>query len=131
MAASHIPLVTFLVRDYAEASNWFQSALGFSVLEDTDMGEGKRWVVVGPASGHGVKLLLALAATPEQQAHVGKAAGGRVAYFLYTVEFDTMAARMRGTGVEFLETPRHEPYGTVAVFADLYGNKWDLLQPIG
>lgn len=129
MAASHIPLVTFLVRDYAEASNWFQSALGFSMLEDMDMGKGKRWVVVGPSSGRGVKLLLALAATPEQQAQVGKAAGGRVAYFLHTDDFAAMATRMRAQGVEFLEAPRHEPYGMVAVFADLYGNKWDLLQP--
>ena len=119
---SHIALVTYLVRDYDEAAAWFTTALGFTLFENTDMGAGKRWVVVGPASEKGARFLLAKAAAPEQSAQIGQAAGGRVAFFLHTDDFQ------RDAKVNFLESPRHEAYGTVAVFEDLYGNRWDLLQ---
>ena len=125
----HIALITYLVHDYDEAIAWFQNALAFKLFEDTYMGGGKRWVVVGPDSASGARFLLAEAAGPEQSAYVGKAAGGRVAYFLHTDNFKQDEATMARAGVQFLERPRHEAYGTVAVFEDLYGNRWDLLQP--
>lgn len=118
--------VTYLVRDYDEAIAWFTSVLDFKLIENTDMGGGKRWVVLDAG---GVRLLLAKAAGPEQSASIGKAAGGRVAYFLNTENFAREHARMLAAGVNFKEAPRHEPYGTVAVFEDLYGNGWDLIEP--
>lgn len=124
-----IALITYLVREYAEATIWFKNALGFKVFEDTDMGGGKRWVVVGPDTSMGARFLLARAVTPEQTAQIGNAAGGRVAFFLHTNNFQDDQKFMLQAGVKFLEAPRHEPYGTVAVFEDLYGNRWDLLQP--
>ena len=93
------------------------------------MGDGKRWVVMGPDSERGARFLLARAANPEQAAAVGKAAGGRVAYFLHTDDFARDHAKMLAAAVPFIESPRRESYGTVAVFEDLYGNRWDLLQP--
>ena len=126
---SHIALITYLVRDYDEAIAWFATALGFTLFENTDMGAGKRWVVVGPTSEKGARFLLAKAATPEQSAQIGQAAGGRVAFFLHSDDFQSDEARMCAANVKFLESPRHEAYGTVAVFEDLYGNRWDLLQP--
>ena len=125
----HIALITYLVREYAEAIAWFQNALGFKLFEDTDMGDGKRWVVIGPDTNSGARFLLAKESTPEQSAHIGNAAGGRVAFFLHTDDFQGMQKSMLKAGVKFLEAPRHEPYGIVAVFEDLYGNRWDLLQP--
>ena len=125
----HIALITYLVREYAEAITWFQNALGFKLFEDTDMGDGKRWVVIGPDTNSGARFLLAKADTPEQSAQIGKAAGGRVAFFLHTDDFQAEHKSMLKAGVKFLEAPRQEPYGTVAVFEDLYGNRWDLLQP--
>ncbi|MDM7956927.1 MAG: VOC family protein [Blastomonas sp.] len=116
----------YLVRDYDEAIDWFVRALDWRVVEDTDMGGGKRWVRVGAADGG--ELLLARAATPDQIAAVGKAAGGRVAYFVHTGDFDRDHARMLAVGVKFAEAPRDEAYGRVAVFADLYGNRWDLIE---
>ena len=124
-----IALVTYLVRNYDEAIAWFSKALNFRLFEDTDMGAGKRWVVMGPDEDSGARFLLAEAATSEQAAHIGKAAGGRVAFFLHTDDFAHDEKRMHEAGVSFLETPRHESYGTVAVFEDLYGNRWDLLEP--
>ena len=124
-----IALITYLVREYAEATVWFQNALGFKVFEDTDMGGGKRWVVVGPDTPQGARFLLAKATTPEQIAATGMAAGGRVAFFLHTDDFHGEHRSMLKAGVKFLEAPRQEPYGTVAVFEDLYGNRWDLIQP--
>lgn len=118
--------VTYLVREYDEAIDFFTRVLGFSLLEDTPLGS-KRWVLVGPRVG-GVSLLLARAATPEQEAQVGKAAGGRVAFFLHTDDFAADHAAMKWKGVQFIEEPRHEVYGTVVVFLDLYGNKWDLVE---
>ncbi len=118
--------ITYLVRDYDEAISWFTSALEFLLIEDSDMGNGKRWVLFDAA---GVRLLLSKADGPEQIASIGKAAGGRVAYFLNTDNFVRDHARMLTAGVKFKEQPRHEPYGTVAVFEDLYGNGWDLIEP--
>ena len=123
---TRIAHLTYLVRDYDEAIAWFTRVLGFALVEDTDLGGGKRWVLAGPARG--VRLLLAKAATPEQAAHVGKQGGGRVFLFLQTDDFARDHAAFAARGVRFLEAPRHEPYGTVAVFEDLYGNKWDLIE---
>ncbi|MGA0601598.1 VOC family protein [Caulobacter sp. KR2-114] len=122
--------VTFLVRDYDEAIAFFTDALGFALTADTDMGGGKRWVSVAPtADGSGAGLVLARASGPEQEAAVGRQGGGRVLLFLHTDDFARDHARMTAYGVRFLEAPRREPYGVVAVFEDLYGNRWDLLEP--
>jgi catechol 2,3-dioxygenase-like lactoylglutathione lyase family enzyme len=118
--------LTYLVREYDEAIAWFTRMLGFTLVEDTDLGNGKHWVLVGP--GEGVRLLLARAATPEQAAHIGKQGGGRVFLFLQTDDFVRDHAAFVARGVRFLEAPRQEAYGTVAVFEDLYGNKWDLIE---
>jgi catechol 2,3-dioxygenase-like lactoylglutathione lyase family enzyme len=123
-----ITLVTLVVRDYDEALAFFVDALGFVVVEDTPLGGGKRWVVVAPPGSQGASLLLAQAAIPEQAAHVGNQTGGRVAFFLHTDDFWRDYQHMQAHGVTFAEEPRHEPYGTVVVFYDLYGNKWDLVQ---
>ncbi|MGW7053045.1 VOC family protein [Streptomyces sp. NPDC054887] len=126
----HIALVTLVVRDYDEAVAFYTGALGFELVEDSDRGDGSRWVVVrppGPDGGTG--LLLARAKDDEQLARVGGQTGGRVGFFLHTEDFARDHARMAAADVRFLEEPRHEPYGTVAVFEDLYGNRWDLLQP--
>lgn len=122
--------VTLLVREYDEAIAFYTQVLGFTLVDDLDQGGGKRWVMVTPpGSGpDGVRLLLAKAATPEQVARVGDQAGGRVFLFLHSGDFARDHAAMLARGVRFLEEPRHEAYGSVAVFADLYGNKWDLLQ---
>lgn len=121
--------VTFLVRDYDEAIAFFTDALRFTLVEDTPLGEGKRWVRIAPAASGETALLLAKADTEEQLGHVGSQTGGRVAFFLHTRNFWDDYHHMQARGVQFLESPRQEPYGTVAVFRDLYGNKWDLLQP--
>jgi catechol 2,3-dioxygenase-like lactoylglutathione lyase family enzyme len=121
--------VSFLVRDYDEAIAYFIGALGFTLLEDVARGGGKRWVRVAPPGGSGCALLLARAAGAEQVAAIGRQAGGRVFLFLETADFDADHAALRSRGVKFLEEPRVESYGKVAVFSDLYGNKWDLLEP--
>jgi catechol 2,3-dioxygenase-like lactoylglutathione lyase family enzyme len=121
--------VTFLVRDYDEAIAFFTTALGFVVAEDRAMGGGKRWVVVAPAGPNGTRLLLARAANADQEAAVGRQGGGRVFLFLHTDDFRRDHDRMKARDVKFAEEPRTEAYGTVAVFFDLYGNKWDLLEP--
>jgi catechol 2,3-dioxygenase-like lactoylglutathione lyase family enzyme len=123
-----IERVALLVRDYDEAIAYYTGRLGFVLIEDTPRGDGKRWVVVAPPGSTGTAVLLARAATPEQAARVGDQAGGRVFLFLGTDDFwrDYHALRLRG--VTFAEEPRREAYGTVAVFVDLYGNRWDLLQ---
>jgi catechol 2,3-dioxygenase-like lactoylglutathione lyase family enzyme len=119
-------LVTLVVRDYDEAIAFYVDALGFELAEDTPLGGGKRWVVVRPGGGAG--LLLARAATPAQEARVGDQTGGRVGLFLSTDDFEGDHRRMRAAGVVFEEAPRAEPYGRVAVFRDLYGNRWDLIE---
>ena len=120
--------LSLLVREYDEAIAFFTQALGFVLLEDTPLDNGKRWVRVGPAGGGGAALLLAKASTPEQQARIGDQTGGRVFLFLDTHDFWRDYRRLQAYNVTFLEEPREEPYGTVVVFLDLYGNKWDLVQ---
>ncbi|HXR32866.1 MAG TPA: VOC family protein [Verrucomicrobiae bacterium] len=120
--------VTLLVREYEEALTFFTEALGFRVIEDTPLSGGKRWLVVAPPGSSGTSLLLAQADTPEQIQQVGKQGGSRVFLFLQTDDFWRDYRLMQASDVKFLEAPRHESYGMVAVFQDLYGNKWDLLQ---
>lgn len=125
-----IALVTLVVDDYDEAIRFYTEALGFRLAEDAPRPDGSRWVVVEPGTpGIGLGLLLARAKGEAQAARVGSQTGGRVGFFLHTEDFAGDHARMTAAGVTFLEDPRHEPYGTVAVFEDLYGNRWDLLQP--
>jgi catechol 2,3-dioxygenase-like lactoylglutathione lyase family enzyme len=128
---AHIGSVALVVRDYDEAIAFYVGAVGFALIEDTDLGDGKRWVLVAPPGG-GVGsacLLLAEAADAEERSRIGNQTGGRVALFLHTEDFAGDHARMLSAGVTFLEEPRHEAYGTVAVFEDLYGNRWDLIEP--
>ncbi|NJP52018.1 VOC family protein [Streptomyces sp. SBST2-5] len=126
----HVALVTLVVDDYDEAIRFYTGALGFRLVEDTPRGDGSRWVVVAPGGeGAGTGLLLARAQGERQRARIGDQTGGRVGFFLHTDDFARDHARMTEAGVVFLEEARHEPYGTVAVFQDLYGNHWDLLQP--
>lgn len=120
--------MTLLVRDYGEAIAWFTGALGFTLVQDSDLGDGKRWVLVAPDASQGPCLLLARATTPAQVSRIGDQTGGRVALFLHTDHFARDHATMAARGVRFLEQPRLEAYGTVAVFEDLYGNRWDLLE---
>jgi catechol 2,3-dioxygenase-like lactoylglutathione lyase family enzyme len=117
-----------VVRDYDEALAWYTRHLGFDLIEDTALSDGKRWVVVRPPAG-GTGLLLAEAATPHQESRIGDQTGGRVFLFLHTDDFRRDYEQMRTSGVHFVGEPRQEPYGTVAVFEDLYGNRWDLLEP--
>lgn len=126
--ARHLALISLLVANYDEAIDFYVGTLVFELVEDTAMGPGKRWVVVSPGDG-GCRLLLAKAADDVQSAVVGGQGGGRVWLFLHTDDFAADHARMSAAGVRFLEAPRHEAYGSVAVFEDLYGNRWDLLQP--
>jgi catechol 2,3-dioxygenase-like lactoylglutathione lyase family enzyme len=120
-------LVALLVRDYDEAIAFFVGSLGFALLEDTRIDEQKRWVVVAPPGPPGVGLLLARAGTAEQRARVGDQTGGRVGFFLQTEDFERDFERLTAAGVTFEESPRRESYGRVAVFRDLYGNRWDLV----
>ncbi|MBB1260251.1 VOC family protein [Streptomyces alkaliterrae] len=125
---AYIGLVTVVVRDYDEAIAFYVDVLGFRLLEDTRLEEGKRWVVVAPPGARETGVLLARAATDTQVGRVGDQTGGRVGWFLNTDAFERDHARLCAAGVVFEEEPRHEPYGTVAVFRDLYGNRWDLVQ---
>jgi catechol 2,3-dioxygenase-like lactoylglutathione lyase family enzyme len=125
--SARIAQMALLVRDYDEAIRFFERALGFVLLEDSPRENGKRWVRIGPAGDGGAALLLARAATPEQERAIGNQSGGRVFLFLETDDFARDYARMRAAGVRFMEEPRGEDYGTVVVFLDLYGNKWDLI----
>ena len=129
--ALSIASLTLVVRDYDEAIAFFTDALRFTLVEDTPLGGGKRWVVVAPAASTGASLLLAKAATPEQLSRVGDQTGGRVFLFLHTDDFWADYNHMHSRGVRFIEQPRHESYGLVVVFLDLYGNKWDLVQRSG
>jgi catechol 2,3-dioxygenase-like lactoylglutathione lyase family enzyme len=127
---AHLGAVSLLVRDYDEAIAFFVGALGFDLSEDTDMGGGKRWVRVTPQGGQ-TSLLLAKATTDEQRAAIGRQAGGRVWLFLETDDLMRDHAAWTAAGVRFREAPRHETYGKVVVFEDLYGNAWDLIEPMG
>ncbi|MDX6315280.1 MAG: hypothetical protein QOF44_4744 [Streptomyces sp.] len=124
-----IALVTLVVNDYDEAIAFYTGALGFDLLDDEPRPDGSRWVVVRPPGGDGSGLLLARAKDDAQRDRVGDQTGGRVGFFLHTEDFAGDYARMRAAGVTFLEEPRHETYGSVVVFQDLYGNRWDLLEP--
>ncbi|WP_297103445.1 VOC family protein [uncultured Devosia sp.] len=124
-----IATIALVVADYEEAIAFYCDTVGFTLLEDTPLAPGKRWVVLAPPGGDGARLLLAKADGPDQEAVIGKQTGGRVMLFLQTDDFDRDHARMQANGVRFLEEPRREAYGTVAVFVDLYGNKWDLIEP--
>lgn len=123
-----LTLTSLLVADYDPAIAFFVDVLGFELREDTALGDGKRWVVVAP-SGNGSGLLLARAVGDEQVSAVGNQSGGRVFLFLETDDFARDYHAYTQRGVRFVEQPRHEPYGIVAVFEDLYGNRWDLIQP--
>jgi catechol 2,3-dioxygenase-like lactoylglutathione lyase family enzyme len=121
--------VALLVRDYDDAIAYFTGKLGWLLLEDTPVTATKRWVRVVPSAGAGSGLLLARAVGPEQEAAVGRQGGGRVFGFVHTDDFRADHRSMVARGVRFEEPPREEPYGTVAVFRDLYGNRWDLIGP--
>lgn len=123
-----IGALTLVVPDYEEAVRFYTRALGFALVEDSDLGEGKRWVLVAPPGSTETRLLLAKAATPEQRAAIGHQTGGRVFLFLHTDDFDRDYAAFRAHGVTFREAPRDEPYGKVAVFEDPFGNAWDLIE---
>ena len=123
-----LTLTALLVKDYDDAIAFFVGKLGFEVTEDTQLSADKRWVVVAPRGGDG-SLLLARATDDRQRAAIGEQSGGRVFLFLETDDFARDHADYSAKGVTFVEEPRHEPYGTVAVFMDLYGNRWDLIQP--
>lgn len=119
--------VALIVRDYDEAIAFFTEKLGFELVAD-EPEQGKRWVLVAPPGSTGTSLLLARAATPEQERFVGNQAGGRVFLFLETDDFDRDHDAMTAAGIRFVREPKHAPYGKVAVFEDLYGNLWDLVQ---
>jgi catechol 2,3-dioxygenase-like lactoylglutathione lyase family enzyme len=122
-------LVALVVRDYDEAIRFFVGTLGFTLVEDTYQPEqDKRWVVVAPAGPGDAQLLLARAVTPEQESRIGNQTGGRVFLFLYTDDFWRDYNAYTAKGVTFVRPPTEAPYGTVAVFLDLYGNRWDLVQ---
>lgn len=124
-----VATMTLLVRDYDEAIAWYRTRLGFLVYEDSDLGEGRRWVVVCGNQPGGARLLLAKAKNAAEDARIGDQTGGRVMMFVETDDIDRDHARMSERGVVFRETPRRERYGTVAVFEDLYGNLIDLIEP--
>ncbi|OJF90512.1 VOC family protein [Pararhizobium antarcticum] len=126
-----IARITLVVPDYDLAIAFYCGSLGFDLLDDTDMGGGKRWVVVRPRGASETALLIAKADGTAQEAAIGNQTGGRVGFFLFTDDFARDHQAMLEKAVSFLEAPRHEPYGTVAVFADPFGNRWDLLQPAG
>jgi catechol 2,3-dioxygenase-like lactoylglutathione lyase family enzyme len=125
---SHLGMITVVVDDYDSAIDYYTTALGFTLVEDTKMSEVKRWVVVAPDANQGAALLLAQAASPEQSAAIGNQSGGRVMFFLYTDNFDRDYAHMAKHDVDFTEEPRQEEFGKVVVFADKYGNKWDFIE---
>jgi catechol 2,3-dioxygenase-like lactoylglutathione lyase family enzyme len=129
MVTNALVAVTLVVRDYDEAIEYFTGRLGFTLVEDSPLPDGKRWVMVAPDGSPGLRVLLARASTPSQEDAIGRQTGGRVSFFLHTSDFERAHRQMCERGVTFLEAPRREPYGTVAVFADLYGNRWDLIEP--
>jgi len=128
VSAKRLAMVTLVVRNYDEAIDFYTRVMRFRLVEDTPLSANKRWVVVAPDEG--AALLLAQAASSEQEAAIGHQTGGRVFLFLHTDDIDADIAHLRAHGVRFAEpAPRDEPYGRVIVFHDLYGNKWDLIQP--
>ena len=127
--SARLHAVTIVVDDYDVAIAHFVGDLGFHLVEDTDLGSGKRWVRVAPDPAGGPTLLLAVASNDEQRAAIGRQTGGRVGFFLHTTDFAAQHARLVERGVRVTEEPRHESYGTVVVFQDRYGNLWDLIEP--
>jgi catechol 2,3-dioxygenase-like lactoylglutathione lyase family enzyme len=127
--SQHLAAIALVVSDYDEAIDFYVDKLGFDLVEDTRLSDSKRWVLVAPPGSKEARLLLAKADSPEQKTRIGNQTGGRVLLFLHTDDFARDYAAMRARGVRFLEEPRSEAYGTVAVFVDPYGNKWDLIQP--
>lgn len=123
-----LALTTLVVHDYDEAIGFYRDKLGFQLIEDTPLEPGKRWVVLAPPGSEG-GLLLARAVGERQQARIGDQTGGRVFLFLHTDDFDRDHAAFTAAGVTWVRPPRDEPYGRVAVFEDLYGNRWDLIEP--
>lgn len=123
----HLKNLSLLVDDYDRAIDWYVNRLGFELREDRQLNASKRWVRVAPPDGQ-TSLLLAKAATTQQQEAIGDQSGGRVFLFLEVNDFDESYADLKARGVEFVEKPRDEPYGKVAVFLDLYGNRWDLIE---
>lgn len=128
---ARLALVTLVVDDYDRAIDFYCRALGFHLAEDTPLSAGKRWVVVKPEEQAAMGLLLAVAADETQRQAIGRQAGGRVGFFLEVDDFEAVHRRMSAEGVHFEEEPRDEPYAKVAVFRDLYGNRWDLLSRHG
>ncbi|MEM5550623.1 VOC family protein [Pseudoalteromonas neustonica] len=124
----HIGSMALVVKNYDDAIAFYTQKLSFYLVEDTDLGNGKRWVLVSPPNSNGTNLLLAKASTPEQLEAIGNQTGGRVFLFLHTNDFWRDYKTMQKNGIRFNEQPCEEAYGTVVVFEDLYGNKWDLLQ---
>ena len=129
MTSQTIAHIALVVSDYDEAIDYYTRVLGFDLVEDTPREPGKRWVLVAPPGGNGSALLLARAANAEQTSRIGNQTGGRVFLFLHTDDFERDYAAYVARGVRFIETPRRESYGSVVVFEDLYGNRWDLIQP--
>ncbi|MBL0046251.1 MAG: VOC family protein [Flavobacteriales bacterium] len=125
-----IAYFTLIVDEYDRAIEWYTSALGFVLIEDTALSATKRWVVIAPPGSTGSSILLARAASPEQVAAIGNQCGGRVFLFLHTDDFHRDHAALKAKGVEFVREPELQPWGMVAVFRDLYGNLWDLIEPI-
>ena len=125
----HIPVITLVVRDYDEAIEFYTRTMLFDLVEDTDRGHGKRWVMVRPRGGQGPKLLLAKAKNERQTAAIGMQTGGRVAFFLYTDDFDGYYTHLTKRGIRVVRSVSEEPFGKVCVVADLYGNLWDLIEP--
>jgi catechol 2,3-dioxygenase-like lactoylglutathione lyase family enzyme len=128
--SQNIAHIALLVSDYDEAIEFYTQMLGFTLLEDTKLSETKRWVLVAPKGSHECNLLLAKAADDEQRSCVGNQSGGRVFLFLYTDNFKCDYQMLLDSGVRIVREPTVELYGTVAVFEDLYGNLWDLIEPV-
>ncbi len=124
-----IALITLVVKDYDEAIQFYTGKLSFTITEDTKLNDSKRWVIITPPNSNGCSLLLAKAANDEQQSRIGNQTGGRVFLFLYTNNFERDYNSMLKKNIVFVRSPDNEPYGTVAVFKDLYGNLWDLIEP--
>jgi catechol 2,3-dioxygenase-like lactoylglutathione lyase family enzyme len=120
-------MIAIVVDDYDQAISHYVNDLGFALIEDKEMTSEKRWVVVAPSSD-GARILLAKAATDAQKAAIGNSTGGRVAFFMYTTNFNETYNAYSSRGIEFIESPRQEAYGQVVVFKDKYGNKWDLIE---
>lgn len=125
----HLAHIALLVDDYDRAIAWFTEKLGFELIEDTPLSEVKRWVRMAPPGSSGCTILLARAASSEQSAVIGRQGGGRVFLFLHTDDLARDHARMAAKGVEFVRAPEVQPWGKVAVFRDLHGNLWDLIEP--